>query len=123
KAMTEANVGLTNPSQFSVALRYRPGADAAPVVVARGRDEVALAMRELASEREVPMLDYPVLTRALYFTTRAGQAIPEDLYQAVAIILAFVFRLDRELGEQKQPPVVDVPHSKRFDTSGKPEAI
>ena len=123
KAMTEANVVLNNPSHFSVALRYRPGADAAPVVVARGRDEVALAMRELASEREVPMLDYPVLTRALYFTTRAGQAIPEDLYQAVAIILAFVFRLDRELGEQKQPPVVDVPHSKRFDTSGKPEAI
>jgi flagellar biosynthetic protein FlhB len=116
KAMTEANVVLNNPSHFSVALRYRPGADAAPVVVARGRDEVALAMRELASEREVPMLDYPVLTRALYFTTRAGQAIPEDLYQAVAIILAFVFRLDRELGEQKQPPVVDVPHSKRFDT-------
>ncbi|HMT41430.1 MAG TPA: flagellar type III secretion system protein FlhB [Sphingorhabdus sp.] len=122
KAMTEANVVLNNPSHFSVALRYRPGADAAPVVVARGRDDVALAMRELACEREVPMLDYPVLTRALYFTTRAGQAIPEDLYQAVAIILAFVFRLDRELGEQKQPPVVDVPHSKRFDTSGKPEA-
>lgn len=123
KAMTEANVVLNNPSHFSVALRYHPGIDGAPVVVARGRDEVALAMRALASEREVPMLDYPVLTRALYFTTRAGQAIPEDLYQAVAIILAFVFRLDRELGEQKQPPVVDVPYAKRFDTSGKPEAI
>jgi flagellar biosynthetic protein FlhB len=123
KAMKEANVLLNNPSHFSVALRYRPGTDAAPVVVARGRDEVALAMRELANEREVPMLDYPVLTRALYFTTRAGQAIPEDLYQAVAIILAFVFRLDRELGQRIPLPVVDVPHSKRFDTSGKPEAI
>lgn len=122
KAMAEANVVLNNPSHFSVALRYRPGKDAAPVVVARGRDEVALAMRTLASERAVPMLDYPLLTRALYFTTRAGQVIPEDLYQAVAIILAFIFRIDRELG-QRMPPQVDVPPGKRFDASGKPEAI
>lgn len=122
KAMGEANVVLNNPSHFSVALRYRPGRDAAPVVVARGRDEVALAMRELAGERDVPMLDYPLLTRALYFTTRAGQPIPEDLYQAVAIILAFVFRLDRELGQRMQPPIVDVPPKKRFDTDGKPQA-
>lgn len=122
KAMREANVLLNNPSHFSVALRYRPGKDAAPVVVARGREEVALAMRELASEREVPMLDYPVLTRALYFTTRAGQAIPEDLYQAVAIILAFVFRLDREMGQRVPPPAVEVPPTKRFDAEGKPES-
>ncbi len=122
KAMREANVLLNNPSHFSVALRYRPGKDAAPVVVARGRDGVALAMRELASEREVPMLDYPVLTRALYFTTRAGQPIPEDLYQAVAIILAFVFRLDREMGQRLQPPAVEVPLKKRFDAEGNAEA-
>lgn len=122
KAMGEANVLLNNPSHFSVALRYRPGKDAAPVVVARGRDEVALAMRELASEREVPMLDYPVLTRALYFTTRTGQPIPEDLYQAVAIILAFVFRLDREMGQRMLPPAVDVPRTKRFDAEGRAEA-
>lgn len=122
KAMGEANVVLNNPSHFSVALRYRPGSDAAPVVVARGRDEVALAMRALADARSVPMLDYPQLTRALYFTTRAGQPIPEDLYQAVAIILAFVFRLDRELGERTQPPSVDVPATKCFDADGNREA-
>ncbi len=122
KAMGEANVVLNNPSHFSVALRYRPGSDAAPVVVARGRDAVALAMRALADARSVPMLDYPQLTRALYFTTRAGQPIPEDLYQAVAIILAFVFRLDRELGERTQPPSVDVPATKCFDADGNREA-
>lgn len=122
KAMGEANVVLNNPSHFSVALRYRPGRDAAPVVVARGRDAVALAMRALADARSVPMLDYPQLTRALYFTTRAGQPIPEDLYQAVAIILAFVFRLDRELGERTQPPSVDVPATKCFDADGNREA-
>jgi flagellar biosynthetic protein FlhB len=120
KAMGEANVVLNNPAHFSIALRYRPGLDAAPLVVARGRDEVALAMRELASEREVPMLDYPQLTRALFFSTRAGQVIPEDLYQAVAIILAFVFRLDREIGQRKQPEV-EVPVERRFDAEGRLE--
>ncbi len=120
KAMADATVLLNNPAHFSVALRYRPGLDAAPLVMARGRDQVALAMRELASEREVPMLDYPQLTRALYFSTRAGQPIPEDLYQAVAIILAFVFRLDRELGQRKQPEV-EVPVERRFDAEGRLE--
>lgn len=122
KAMVDANVVLNNPAHFSVALRYRPGLDAAPLVVARGRDDVALAMRELAAEKGVLALDYPQLTRALYFSTRAGQAIPEDLYQAVAIILAFVFRLDRELGARTSPPPVEVPQARRVDADGKPEA-
>lgn len=120
KAMGEASVVLTNPSHFAVALRYHPGKDAAPVVLARGRGAVALAMRTLAAEKAVPMLEYPALTRALYFTTRAGQTIPEDLFQAVAIILAFVFRLDRELGA-RQPPTIDVPAAKRFDAEGRRE--
>jgi flagellar biosynthesis protein FlhB len=121
KAMGEATVVLTNPTHFAIALRYRPGKDGAPVVVARGRDEVAQAMKALAGERAVPMLEYPQLTRALYFTTRAGQAIPEDLYRAVAVILAFVFRLDREMAAYPKPPVVDVPTSKRFGADGKLE--
>jgi flagellar biosynthesis protein FlhB len=121
KAMGEATVVLTNPTHFAIALRYRPGKDGAPVVVARGRDEVAQAMKALAAERAVPMLEYPQLTRALYFTTRAGQAIPEDLYRAVAVILAFVFRLDREMAAYPKPPVVEVPTSKRFGADGKLE--
>src|SRR3546814_6034727 len=63
KAVSEATVILTNPTHFSVALRYRPGVDAAPVVVARGRGDVALAIRELARSTSVPMLEYPQLTR------------------------------------------------------------
>jgi flagellar biosynthesis protein FlhB len=122
KAMGEATVVLTNPTHFAIALRYRPGKDGAPVVVARGRDEVAQAMKALASERAVPMLEYPQLTRGLYFTTRAGQAIPEDLYRAVAVILAFVFRLDREMAAYPKPPVVEVPEDKRFGADGKLEA-
>lgn len=122
KAVTEAAVVLTNPTHFSVALRYRPGIDAAPFVVARGRGETALAIRELAKEAEVPMLEYPQLTRAIYFTTRAGQPVSHELYVAVATVLAFVFNLDAALAHGAQQPDIDVPDNLRFDASGRPEA-
>ncbi len=119
KAVSEAAVILTNPTHFAIALRYRPGIDAAPVVAARGRGEVALAIKALAKERGVPTLEYPQLTRAIYFTSRAGRTISEDLYIAVAAILAFVFRLDQALAERAGPPRVDVPPDKRFDEHGR----
>ncbi len=119
KAVGEAAVVLTNPTHFAVALRYRPGVDAVPIVVARGRDEVALAIRELAAEKDVPVLNYPQLTRGIYFTTRAGQPIAEDLYLAVAAILAFVFNLDRAMAERAHQPVVTVPAAKSFDENGR----
>ena len=84
RALAEATVVLTNPTHFAVALRYRPGEDAAPIVVARGRGATAEAIRELAGEHEVPLLSYPQLARALYYTSRTGQMIREDLYMAVA---------------------------------------
>lgn len=119
KAVSEATVVLTNPTHFSVALRYRPGIDAAPVVVGRGRGDVALAIRELAREAEVPILEYPQLTRAIYFTSRAGRTIPEELFVAVATVLAFVFQLERAAAEGIVPPEVDVPDSHRFDPDGR----
>src|SRR3546814_16816131 len=82
---------ISTPTHFSVALRYRPGVDAAPVVVARGRGDVALAIRELARAADVPMLEYPQLTRAIYFTARAGRLLLEDLFVAVATLLHLVF--------------------------------
>lgn len=122
RAVTEAAVVLTNPTHFSVALRYRPGVDAAPFVVARGRGETALAIRELAKEANVPMLEYPQLTRAIYFTTRAGQPVSHDLYVAVATVLAFVFNLDAAMANGALQPDIDVPDNLRFDGSGRPEA-
>jgi flagellar biosynthesis protein FlhB len=119
KAVTEAAVILTNPTHFAVALRYRPGIDAAPVVVAKGRGEAALAIRALAKEFHVPALEYPQLTRAIYFTSRTGRAVSEDLYIAVAAILAFVFRLDKMLAQKLCQPCVEVPPAKRFDADGK----
>lgn len=120
-AVTQATVVLTNPTHFAVALRYRPGYDAAPIVVARGRGATAEAIRDLAKESDVPVLSYPQLARALYFTARAGQVIREDLYIAVATILAFVFNLDRAMAEGVQPPVVEVPPEARFDAEGRKE--
>ena len=122
KAIAEATVVLTNPTHFAVALRYRLGQDAAPVVVARGRGVTAEAIRELAGEHQVPLLSYPQLTRALYYTSRPGQVIREDLYMAVASILAFVFNLDATIGSQDAQPIVDVPPQLRFDADGRPEA-
>jgi type III secretion system FlhB-like substrate exporter len=74
-------------------------------VVARGRGETAQAIKALAKEGAVPMLEYPQVARAIYFTSRAGQTVAEDLYIAVATVLAFVFRLDQALAEGNLPAV------------------
>ena len=119
RAVSEATVVLTNPTHFAIALRYRPGIDAVPMVVARGRGETALAMKALARDTQVPQLEYPQLTRAIYFTTRAGQPISTDLYMAVATILAFVFNLDRAMAEGTLQPPVAIPDEKHFDEEGR----
>lgn len=119
-AMAEATVVLANPHAFAVALRYRPGADAAPVVVAKGRAVIAAAIRDLAAQRGVPVLRYPQLARALYFTVPVGRAIREELYKPVAAVLAFVHSLDRGRGGTA-PPEVEVPEGLRFDAEGRPE--
>ena len=122
KAVSDATVVLTNPTHFSVALRYRPGVDAAPVVVARGRGDVALSIRELARGANVPLLEYPQLTRAIYFTARAGRVIPDELFVAVATVLAFVFQLERMVAEGHAQPSVEVPPTHRFDPDGRRQA-
>ncbi len=114
----EATVVLTNPAHFAVALRYVPGKDAAPVVVARGRDEIAFAIRALSAERSVPILECPPLARAIYFTSQTGKTVSEDLYVAVATVLAFVFNLDRAMADGADIPHVIVPPRFRFDEHG-----
>ncbi|MBX5476768.1 MAG: flagellar biosynthesis protein FlhB [Clostridia bacterium] len=88
-----ADVVVTNPTHYAVALRYRPGIEAAPVVVAKGKGWLALRIRELARAHGVTVMEDPPLARALYAGTRVGQAIPIELYQAVAQVLAYVWRL------------------------------
>lgn len=119
KAVTEATVVLTNPTHFAVALQYRPGVDAAPLVLARGRGATAQVIRELAGELTVPVLSYPQLARAIYYTSREGQVIREDLYIAVATVLAFVLNLEASLKAGRIQPDIDVPVDARFDEEGR----
>lgn len=111
-----AQVVLTNPTHFAVALRYDQGRDQVPVVVAKGRGQTALAIRELAAEFAVPVLEYPSLARAVYYTSREGQEVRDDLYVAIAAVLAFVFGVNARAGGS--PPPVRVPDTALFDENG-----
>ena len=116
KAVSEAHVVLTNPTHFAVALRYDRGRDQVPVVVAKGRGVTAQAIRELAAESRVSVLEYPMLARAIYYTSREGQEVRDDLYMAIATVLAFVFGINAQAGGT--PPPIAVPESARFDENG-----
>ena len=96
RMMTEvpkADVIVTNPTHFSVALRYDRKRDAAPKVVAKGVDEMAFVIREIAKEHGIPLMEDPPLARALYRAVKIGQTIPERFYQAVATVLGHVYRI------------------------------
>lgn len=109
-AVPEADVVVTNPTHFSVALKYDPSGMAAPRVVAKGADEIALKIREVASASGVPRLEAPPLARALYFTTRLDEEIPAELFLAVARVLAWVYQLRTAGGMPPPPPEgLDVP--------------
>lgn len=88
-----ADVVVTNPTHYAVALKYADGAMRAPTVVAKGADAVAARIREIAGEHKVPMLEAPPLARALYRHAELGDEIPEALYTAVAEVLAYVYQL------------------------------
>lgn len=116
KSVAEAHVVLTNPTHFAVALRYDRGRDQVPVVVAKGRGARALAIRQIAAEATVPVLEYPAIARALYYTSREGQEVRDDLYVAIATILAFVFGVNAAAGGSAPP--VDIPPTALFDENG-----
>ncbi len=118
KAIAEAHVVLTNPTHFAVALRYDRGRDQVPVVVAKGRGAMALAIREIAAEYAVPVLEYPQLARAVYYTSREDQEVRDDLYVAIAAVLAFVFGLNAKMGGTAPLPTIEVPPGARFDENG-----
>ena len=92
KVVPEADVVITNPTHYAVALKYDPLAGAAPVVVAKGLDARALRIKAIAAEHEVPTVEDRPLARALHAAAEEGSAIPETLYAAVAAILAEVYR-------------------------------
>lgn len=89
----KADVVITNPTHYAVAIQYKSDSMRAPKVVAKGADEVALRIREIANEHSVTVLESPKLARALYAHTELGDTIPEALYSAVAQVIAYVFQL------------------------------
>jgi flagellar biosynthetic protein FlhB len=118
----DADVIITNPEHFAVALSYDPSSDGAPILLAKGVDFTAARIREEAKLHGVEIFAAPELARALYFTTELDQSIPEALYHAVAQVIAYVFSL-----AQVQPgvdpmarPMPKIPKALLFDTDGKP---
>ena len=108
----QADVIITNPEHFSVALRYKQKTDRAPVVIAKGTDHMAMKIREVAREHDITIVPAPPLARALYHTTELEQEIPDGLFTAVAQVLAFVFQLKqyrKRGGQRPKIPDYDLP--------------
>ena len=117
----DADVIITNPEHFAVALSYDPTGDGAPVLLAKGSDHMAARIREEAQKHGVEMFAAPPLARALYFSTEVDHSVPEALYLAVAQVIAYVFGL-ADVRPGMAPiakPQPKVPASMMFDTNGK----
>jgi flagellar biosynthetic protein FlhB len=112
-AVPKADLVVMNPTHYAVALKYDDQTMAAPRVVAKGRDLIALRIRDLAEEASVPVLETPVLARALYAHAELDREIPAALFAAVAQVLAYVYQLRAALrGQVPMPgtlPAIDVP--------------
>lgn len=111
QAVPDADVVITNPTHFAVALKYDAAAGGAPRLLAKGNDFLALKIREVAQEHKVTVLESPALARAVYYSTELDQEIPAGLYLAVAQVLAYVYQLRQfRAGKGKRPgPMPDVP--------------
>lgn len=114
-----ADVVITNPTHFAVALKYDQDKGAAPVLLAKGGDFLALKIREIAQEHKVILLESPALARAVYYSTEVDQEIPAGLYLAVAQVLAYVYQLRQyQAGKGKRPeplPELPIPADLRRD--------
>lgn len=118
-AVPDADVVITNPTHFAIALKYDPDNMGTPILVAKGGDHVALKIREIAKAHKVEMIESPVLARAIFYTTEIDQEIPAALYVAVAQVLAYVFQLRNfRKGKGEKPPYprnLKVPKDMQFD--------
>ena len=116
----DADVIIVNPTEFAIALEYDESRNSVPIVLAKGRGEVARAIKERGEAASIPRVEAPPLARALYYTTEVDAPIPEGLYRAVAAVLAYVFRLSAMTPDLTTPEltVPEVPSEFRFDENG-----
>ena len=115
--VANATAVITNPTHFAVALKYEVGDQSAPIILAMGRGIIAQQIIERADSAQVSVFRSPILARALYFTGEIGEEISQSLYNAVAVVLAYLYRLEK--GEALQSPDVDVPEDMHFNEFGK----
>ena len=115
EAVASADVVITNPTHFAVALRYDATRMASPEVVAKGADEVAAAIRERAVQHAVLRVESPPLARALFRSTEVGRAVPPELFTAVAQILAWAYRIKAGAHDPAPVPEVPEPLGRPFD--------
>lgn len=109
-AIPEADVIITNPTHFAVALKYDTEKGQAPILVAKGGDFLALKIREIGNEHKITLLESPALARAVYYSTELEQEIPAGLYLAVAQVLAYVYQLRQyHAGKGKRPDALKEP--------------
>ncbi|MDP1756115.1 MAG: flagellar type III secretion system protein FlhB, partial [Pseudohongiella sp.] len=117
--LPQADVIITNPEHYSVALKYQQGGDGAPVLLAKGVDLIAMKIREVARLNNITIVESPVLARAIFYNTRLDEEIPEGLYKAVAQVLAYVFQLRQYKPGKGPKPVLSkdlqVPEDLRHD--------
>ena len=97
QALPQADVVITNPTHYAVAIKYEPEVADAPVVVAKGEDYLAAKIKEIAKDNQIEIVENKPLARMLYANVDIGQAVPPELYQAVAEVLAFVYRLQGKI--------------------------
>jgi flagellar biosynthetic protein FlhB len=115
----QADVVITNPTHFSVALRYDPENDGAPILLAKGHDHMALKIREIAKAHGIEQVAAPPLARSVYHHAEVGQEIPSGLYLAVAQVLAYVFQLKqfrRRVSPRPKMPDFPIPDDLKSDT-------
>ncbi|MFV2946849.1 flagellar biosynthesis protein FlhB [Pseudomonas japonica] len=110
-AVPEADVIITNPTHYAVALKYDPEKGSAPLLLAKGTDFIALKIREIAVQNNIQLLESPALARSIYYSTELEEEIPAGLYLAVAQVLAYVYQLRQyHAGKGKPPePLQDLP--------------
>jgi flagellar biosynthetic protein FlhB len=114
--MGEATAIITNPTHFAVALKYEVGQLGAPKIIAMGKGLIAKRIIDIGIEKNITSFRSPLLARALFFTGEIGEEISEKLYNAVAVALAYVYKVDK--GEDIDTPDIDVPEDLRFNENG-----
>ncbi|MFF7708278.1 flagellar biosynthesis protein FlhB [Pseudomonas sp. NPDC007930] len=120
----KADVVITNPTHYAVALKYDADAGGAPMLLAKGTDMTALKIREIAQANNIQVMESPALARSIYYSTELDQQIPAGLYMAVAQVLAYVYQIRQyRAGQGKRPQApkdVPIPPDLRRDEEGKP---